>query len=390
MAAGGRRSGADDFAALPPDVLSAVVVRLCSRDRLSLAATCRVMYRMSIDASASFWVVPRTDGGVRWDGWDCCSGGRWCPTLVAADRERRPAGWLRLDSLVWKLGIPETPLARSLRDSALLALESAVGPHVHTLTLTVGKLRALPDLRGFTRLVRLSVEGLQLERCADLPASLESLDVSYNDVPRLGGLQQLLSGLTRLTRLCATRCELESCSGLPATLQSLRVDQNRLGSLRGLGGLTQLTSLSVAKCGIETCEGVPESLKVVDVSDNDLSTLRHLSAVTHLELSSPLRLNVAELRHIPLLQACDVWCPGKSVAYLPHLRYNPCPGFSHPCVPHWKRETARPHDFPAGWIVELRRRRVATLVCPCACWPCFGWRHLWEGRPRPPRGLIQL
>jgi hypothetical protein len=160
-------------------------------------------------------------------------------------------------TLKTELGIAQDqpiPLSRA-RTATILDLNNAgindvAGIEAFTnlrhLYLDGNKVREVPDLNGITQLRRLDLSGNQVYKLPALPASLQWLDFSDNqlwDVDDVAALSQLafldfsdnritelpaLLGLTHLETLIANNANLSSIPTLPAGLRHLEAETNIL------------------------------------------------------------------------------------------------------------------------------------------------------------------
>ena len=252
-------------------------------------------------------------------------------------------------------------------------------------------LKALPDLGALKRLTVLVAYDNKLQVAPrGLPASLEVVDLSRNDILELTGsnicsinaLRTLDLSSNRLTELPRFRSphleelavadnRLESLSSLEdlPELRVLDASRNQLRSLPfSIGALQQLTEVHLRNNSLESLPasmGMCQQLRMLDVSDNKLETLPE-------EMGQIMSLTHLKFRHNSLN-----WVPVK-LADLPHLQELDL--FNNRKISNLPAELTR-EETPAKAVL----RYLSSLVGPEAVQPSLNQNATPSSSYRTPR-----
>ena len=237
----------------------------------------------------------------------------------------------------------------NLSNNSLVTLPDAIVQlaALETLHLEGNLLKRLPELGPLRHLSTLVAYDNKLQSAPrNLPASLETVDLSRNDLTSLSGsnvcalpalrtLDLSSNSLQELPRFRSPRLEelavadnrLESLSPLE-DLPELRVLDASRNALRALpfsiGALARLTEVHLRNNHLEALPpslGMCQQLRMLDVSDNKLESVPEelglIPALTHLKLRhNSLTWVSAKLAHLPHLQELDL-VNNRHIANLP-------------------------------------------------------------------------
>ncbi|GAQ86745.1 hypothetical protein KFL_003090020 [Klebsormidium nitens] len=205
---------------------------------------------------------------------------------------------------------------------------------LHNLTELVlhdNKITQLPDLRHFTALTSLDVSFNELSELAGvehLPSSLKQLYFAKNEIGTLPSLSHLshleilelgsnkikvmsgLGGLPALRELWLGRNKIREIDlGGLTGLVRLSLQSNRLTHIAGLEGCAGLEELYLSHNGINTLEGLDglARLRILDVSANRVDRVQGLEHLTRLE---DLWLNDNQIPSLAGLGVALVGCTG--------------------------------------------------------------------------------
>jgi Leucine-rich repeat (LRR) protein len=237
----------------------------------------------------------------------------------------------------------------NLANNSLVSLPDEIGQlaSLEVLSVESNLLKKLPELGSLKSLTTLIAYDNKLQAAPrNLPASLETIDLSRNDLTSLSGsnvccipslktLDLSSNRLVELPRFRAHRLEelavadnrLESLSPLE-DLPELRVLDASRNALRALpfsiGALSQLSEVHLRNNYLEALPpslGMCQHLRMLDVSDNKLESVPEelglIPSLTHLKLRhNSLNWVPAKLSHLPHLQELDL-VNNRRIANLP-------------------------------------------------------------------------
>jgi Leucine-rich repeat (LRR) protein len=245
-------------------------------------------------------------------------------------------------------------MAQSLRElnlsnNSLVSLPDEICQltNLEVLSVESNLLKKLPELGAMRSLTTLVAYDNKIQVAPrNLPASLETIDLSRNDLTSLSGsnvcsiaalktLDLSSNRLVELPRFRSPRLEelavadnrLESLSPLE-DLPELRVLDASRNALRALpfsiGALSQLCEVHLRNNHLESLPpslGMCQHLRMLDVSDNKLESVPEelglIPALTHLKLRhNSLNWVPATLSHLPHLQELDL-VNNRRIANLP-------------------------------------------------------------------------
>ncbi len=237
----------------------------------------------------------------------------------------------------------------NLANNSLVSLPDEIAQlaSLEVLSVESNLLKKLPELGALRSLTTLVAYDNKLQAAPrNLPSSLETIDLSRNDLTSLSGsnvcsiaslktLDLSSNRLVELPRFRAPRLEelavadnrLESLSPLE-DLPELRVLDASRNALRALpfsiGALSQLSEVHLRNNYLESLPpslGMCQHLRMLDVSDNKLESVPEelglIPSLTHLKLRhNSLHWVPAKLSHLPHLQELDL-VNNRRIANLP-------------------------------------------------------------------------
>lgn len=165
---------------------------------------------------------------------------------------------------------------------------------VASLTLAHEAVDTLEELRGYTELVSLNMEGNNIESLRGIESclALRELVLSNNRVECVRGVAQLAS----LTMLNLEKNELHSIQELPTSINTLKLAQNKLSEIgAALVGCKELSHLDMqvaegtVPCSIE-CTLIDECVQRNCLSEVQFSALP--DSLTYLDLRSRVTFNI--------------------------------------------------------------------------------------------------
>ncbi|SJL22228.1 leucine-rich repeat domain-containing protein [Porphyromonas gingivalis] len=157
-------------------------------------------------------------------------------------------------------------------------------PALKILDLSYNQISKLEGLDGLTSLTELYLWGNQISKLEGLDhlTSLTGLNLSGNQISKLEGLDHL----TSLTWLDLSDNQIAKLEGLErlTSLTTLSLSRNQIAKLEGLNALTSLTELDLSGNQIAKLEGLNAltSLTELDLSGNQIAKLEGLNALTSL------------------------------------------------------------------------------------------------------------